>query len=66
MPKVEMKIEGYYRFTNAGKKFAKIVCDQINEDYPGSAMIKNSCCYITNEYRRDVERRVLQHCSLKN
>ena len=46
----------------AMRKFSQGVADNINKDYPGSAIVENNLCYITNEYWQYCQDYVSANC----
>ena len=56
----------YKKLTHKHPRTATETAARINADYPGAAIVKDDCCFITQSYYRYCRAYVLEHCSLKN
>ena len=44
------------------REFSQSIADNINKDYPGTAILDDNICYIKNEYWYDARSYVLANC----
>ena len=47
------------------REFSQEVADNINKDYPGSAIVKDNCCFVTDEYWEFCKNYVQANCKIK-
>lgn len=54
-----------HQLTHPDRKFAEQVAANINKDYPGQAIVKDDCCFITVKHLIYCESYVIDHCKIK-
>ncbi len=59
-----MKIKGFEQITFSDRLHSRKTRNQINKDYPGQAMVRGDCCYITDNHYEYCKDYVQVHCNI--